>query len=375
MDWLYMTMPIAGVPIFWPGLVILGLGVGIIGGFFGLGGGWRVTPGLNILGFPMAFAIGTDITQMGGMSLISSMRHSRFGNVDYRLGMIMVIGTVGGFESGAQIIMWLERLGHVDLFVRIGYLTLLSLIAWLVFTDVSQMKKDLKIRKTAERGAEEVRGIQWHRTFQRLRLPPIVHFKTSGIRCSIWLPITVSYFTGFLAGILGIGGGLIRMPALIYLIGVPTHVAVGTDLFEVAISALYGAASYSYKGRTELVAAVIMMVGAAIGAQIGSVTTKYVQGYGIRLFFGIAVIGCAVSIALKLFAAAFSPLRFLLDVGAAVLILGLVGTLASFILLRFIRGVREEVRARSESGAHDAEHGPPPAVSETASTTRQKESR
>ena len=118
-----------------------------------------------------------------------------------------------------------------------------------------------------------------------------------------------------------------------------------------------------------------MMVGAAIGAQIGSVTTKYVQGYGIRLFFGIAVIGCAVSIALKLFAAAFSPLRFLLDVGAAVLILGLVGTLASFILLRFIRGVREEVRARSESGAHDAEHGPPPAVSETASTTRQKESR
>jgi uncharacterized membrane protein YfcA len=361
MDWLYMTMPIAGVEIFWPGLVILGFGVGVTGGFFGMGGGWMVTPGLNILGFPMAFAIGTDITQMGGMSLISSMRHSRFGHVDYRLGMIMVIGTVAGFESGAQIIMWLERIGHVDLFVRIGYLTLLTLIAWLVFTDVSQMKKDLKIRRAAERGAEEVRGIQWHRTFQRLRLPPVVHFKTSGIHCSIWLPISVSYLTGLLAGILGIGGGLIRMPALIYLIGVPTHVAVGTDLFEVAISALYGAASYSYKGRTELVAAVIMMVGAAIGAQIGSVTTKYVQGYGIRLFFGIAVVGCALSITLKLIAAAFSPWRFALDLGAAILILGLVGTLACFILLRFVRGVREELRVRAASAASSEAEASAPA--------------
>ncbi len=99
-----------------------------------------------------------------------------------------------------------------------------------------------------------------------------------------------------MAGVLGIGGGLIRMPALIYLVGCPTHIAVGTDLFEVAISGLYGAASYSYKGRTELMAALIMLVGASIGAQIGSVATKYVKGYGIRIFFGIAVVGCGFSI-------------------------------------------------------------------------------
>ena len=83
MDWLYILMPISGVSIFWPGLIILGLGVGIIGGFFGLGGAWMVTPGLNILGFPMAFAIGTDVAQMAGKSLISTMRHGKFGNVDY----------------------------------------------------------------------------------------------------------------------------------------------------------------------------------------------------------------------------------------------------------------------------------------------------
>jgi len=114
----HVLMPIAGVEIFWPGLIILGFGVGIIGGFFGMGGAWMVTPGLNILGFPMAFAIGTDIAHMAGKSLISTMRHSKFGNVDYRLGLIMIVGTIGGFETGAQMIMWLERIGRVDAVVR-----------------------------------------------------------------------------------------------------------------------------------------------------------------------------------------------------------------------------------------------------------------
>ena len=99
MDWLYVLMPIAGIKIFWPGLIILGVGVGIIGGFFGMGGAWMVTPGLNILGFPMAFAIGTDIAHMAGKSLISTMRHGKFGNVDYKLGLIMLVGTIVGFEE------------------------------------------------------------------------------------------------------------------------------------------------------------------------------------------------------------------------------------------------------------------------------------
>ena len=90
------------------------------------------------------------------------------------------------------------------------------------------------------------------------------------------------------------------MPALVYLVGCPTHVAVGTDLFEVAISGLYGAASFTFKGRTELVAALIMLVGAAIGAQVGAVATKYIKGYGIRIAFGCAVLGCLASVVLKL---------------------------------------------------------------------------
>jgi uncharacterized membrane protein YfcA len=347
MDWLYALMPISGVEIFWPGLVILGFGVGMIGGFFGMGGGWMVTPGLNLLGFPMAFAIGTDITQMAGPSLISTMRHGRFGNVDYKLGMIMVSGTVCGFELGAQMIMWLERIGKVDLYVRFGYLALLTLIAWVVFADIAKRRRKERDARAAGRTLDALStGIEWHKTFHKIKIPPVVHFKRAGIRCSVWLPIAVSFSTGWLAGILGIGGGLIRMPALIYLVGCPTHIAVGTDLFEVAISGLYGAASYSYKGRTELLAAVIMLVGASIGAQIGSVATKYVKGYGIRIFFAVAVIGCALSIICKLAGTVLPSLRGTLNTAATVLILGLVTALSLYILTRFIRGVREELGAK-----------------------------
>lgn len=347
MDWLYILMPIAGVKIFWPGLVILGVGVGIIGGFFGMGGAWMVTPGLNILGFPMAFAIGTDIAQMAGKSLISTLRHGKFGNVDYKLGFIMLFGTVAGFEVGAQMIMWLERIGSVDRVVRWIYLVLLGLIAWMLFHDAAKRRAREKVaRADGRRLGKLATGIEWHKTLHRIKIPPMVHLRVSGIYCSVWLPILVSLFTGWLAGILGIGGGLIRMPALIYLVGCPTHIAVGTDLFEVMISGLYGAGSYTYKGRVELLAALIMLVGAAVGAQIGTVATKYIKGYGIRLAFGLAVIGCFVSVLLKLLPSYIPSIDHICSLGATILILGLVSALAIFITARMIHGARAELAAK-----------------------------
>ncbi|MFP5221906.1 MAG: sulfite exporter TauE/SafE family protein [Acidobacteriota bacterium] len=347
MEWLYILMPIAGVKIFWPGLVILGVGVGIIGGFFGMGGAWMVTPGLNILGFPMAFAIGTDIAHMAGKSLIATMRHGKFGNVDYKLGVIMIVGTVGGFEVGAQMVMWLERLGSVDKVVRYIYLILLFLIAWMVFHDVNKRRMKEKAAKAAGHEVDALAtGIEWHKALHKIKIPPMVHLNVAGIYCSAWLPIFVSFFTGWLAGILGIGGGLIRMPALIYLLGCPTHVAVGTDLFEVMISGLYGAASFTFKGRTELVAAIVMLCGASIGAQVGTVATKYIKGYGIRIAFGLAVIGCAVSIAMKMIGSAYKELYQAMDIGSTVLILGLVFGMSAYIAVRMVQGAKAELAAK-----------------------------
>lgn len=334
-SWLYMYMPISGVEIFWPGLVLIGFSVGVIGGFFGMGGAWMVTPGLNILGFPMAFAIGTDIAHIAGKSMISTIRHSKFGNVDYKLGVIMTLGTFVGIECGAQLIMYLERLGQVGPVVRWVYVAFLALIALMVFSDYAKAQKKKKLGLVdGDKGTE---GFTWYKTFHKIRIPPMVHFKVAGITCSAWLPISVSFITGVLAGFLGIGGGLLRMPALVYFIGAPTHIAVGTDLFEVMISGLYGAFTYTLKGRIELVAVFVMLTGAAIGAQIGTVATKYAKGYGIRLAFGTAVLCCMISIILK---------QFGFGNAAAVLILGTIGVICVYIIIIMFRGAAAELREK-----------------------------
>ena len=336
MEWMYMHMPIAGVDIFWPGLLLIGYSVGVIGGFFGMGGAWMVTPGLNILGFPMAFAIGTDIAHVAGKSMISTMRHSKFGNVDYKLGFIMIIGTVFGIELGARIVMALERIGQVGPVVRWTYVVFLALIGSMVFYDYSKaVRSKKKSHDPSHTGATG--GVNWAPTLHKIKIPPMVHFKVAGLYCSMWLPVLVSFVTGVLAGFLGIGGGLLRMPSLVYFVGVPTHVAVGTDLFEVMFSGLYGAFTYSLKGRIEIVAVFVMLCGAAIGAQIGTVATKYTKGYGIRLLFGCAVVACMISIILK---------QFAFTAAATVIILGAITIICIYIMNIMFRGAAQELREK-----------------------------
>lgn len=337
MDWLYLYMPIAGVDIFWPGLVLIGLSVGIIGGFFGMGGAWMVTPGLNILGFPMAFAIGTDMAHIAGKSIVSTMRHSKFGNVDYKLGLIMVLGTLAGIECGARLVMHLEKIGHIESVVRWVYVVILCLIAFMVFYDY------YKVTRKKQPGTSDANhtpeGITWYKTLHKFKLPPVVHFKAAGFTCSVWLPIGISFLTGVLAGFLGIGGGLFRMPALVYLMGCPTHIAVGTDLFEVMISGLYGAFTYSLKGRVELVAVFVMLTGAAMGAQIGTIATKYAKGYGIRLAFGLCVVACIISIILK---------QFKFTMPSAICILSTISLMAIYITVVMVKGAAQELRVKKE---------------------------
>ena len=334
-SWLYMYMPIAGVEIFWPGMVLIGFSVGVIGGFFGMGGAWMVTPGLNILGFPMAFAIGTDIAHIAGKSMISTIRHSKFGNVDYKLGLVMLAGTFVGIECGAQLVMYLERIGMVGSVVRWVYVGFLFLISLMVFSDYAKARRKKKMG--VGEGEKGVEGFTWYKTLHKIKIPPMMHFKVGGIYCSAWLPIIVSYVTGVLAGFLGIGGGLLRMPALVYFIGCPTHIAVGTDLFEVMISGLYGAFTYTLKGRIELVAVFVMLTGAAIGAQIGTVATKYSKGYGIRIAFGCAVLCCMISIILK-------QLKY--GAPAAVLILSTIAVICAYIMTVMFKGAAAELREK-----------------------------
>jgi uncharacterized membrane protein YfcA len=338
--WYLMYMPISGIDIFWPGLVLIGFAVGVIGGFFGMGGAWLVTPALNILGFPMAFAIGTDIAHIAGKSMIATIRHAKFGNVDVPLGIAMLVFTMVGIEIGARLVMYLEAIGFVGPVIRWVYVGFLSVIFAMTLKDILGKRKIEKEAKAGE-DVSRRRGIEWYKTFHKINIPPMINFKMAGFRCSLWLPGSVGFITGVLAGFLGIGGGMLRMPALIYFVGCPTHIAVGTDLFEVMISGLYGAFTYTLKGRIELIAVVVMLCGAAIGAQIGTVATKYSKGLAIIFWFMICIVVCMVSIILK---------QFGQPTIAGVLILGIVAWVCFVILRICLKGAFAELRAKKAAG-------------------------
>ena len=123
----------------------------------------------------MAFAIGTDVAHMAGKSLISTMRHSKFGNVDYRMGLIMVFGTIGGFEIGAQMIMWLERIGEINIVVRWLYVVLLTLIAWMVFADVAKRRrKEREALASGQKLDPMATGLEWHKKLHKIKIPPMI---------------------------------------------------------------------------------------------------------------------------------------------------------------------------------------------------------
>jgi uncharacterized membrane protein YfcA len=286
-------LPISGVEIMAWKLVLLGFTVGVIGGFFGVGGAFMVTPALNVFGFPMAYAIGTDMAHIAGKSVVATAKHRKYGNVDMRLGLLMIVGTAIGIEGGATTIMWLEKVGRVDFVVRITYMVLLfGLSSYMFYEYYSLTKGTTSSKPVADAGTS---GLALK--MQKLHIPPMIHLKVSGFTISVWVILIVSAFTGFLAGFLGVGGGFIRMPSLMYVIGCPTRVAVGTDLFEIVITGAYGAFTYALKQRVELIAAAVMLIGAAVGAQFGTLATQYVKGLKIRLYFastmglaGVAVV-------------------------------------------------------------------------------------
>lgn len=279
-----MYFPIADVtvnPLFLAGVGFL---VGLLGGFFGVGGGFLAGPLMFLVGVPMNFVVGTDLAHMTGKSIVAARRHRVLGHVDIRLGLLMVLGTIPGIELGARIIEGLESSGNIDLVVGIAYILILTAIG--SFTAWESLHA-LQLVRTERMEAKEALAFQGvSRRVHLLRLPPHITLPTSGVESiSLWVLLGVSFLTGLLAGVLGVGGGFIRMPMLVYLIGVPTHVAVGTDLFEVVISAGFGTITHAFKGNVDILMALVMHTGAAIGAQIGAVSTRFFAGPRIRLFF------------------------------------------------------------------------------------------
>ncbi len=294
-------LPVAGIHFSVVLLLLIGFSVGVLSGFFGVGGGWMVTPALNIFGFHMAYAIGTPLANIFGQSIGAVKKHHQMGNIDWKLGFLSIITSVIGLEVGSRVILGLERAGDVGLIVRWCYVFLLSVLGAYMLYDFfvlhpRQMKQDEEKLKGIMNGKKR-KGKKLSEKLNNINIPPMISFPASGIQgVSLWIILLVFLFTGFLSGFMGVGGGFIIMPVLVYLIGLPTTIAVGTSLVSVLFTSAYGCFTYAIKGRVELIAAFILLLGASVGAQIGATAVKYIKGYGIRLLFAIMILFAALSV-------------------------------------------------------------------------------
>ena len=302
MDIFNIYLPVAGIEFNVLLLLLIGFCVGVLAGFFGVGGGWIVTPALNIFGFPMAFAIGTDLSNIFGQSIGAVKKHHKMGNIDWKLGIISIVASVIGLEIGSQAVMALEKAGDIGSIVRVCYLFLMfGLGAFMLYDYFKLNPKRSKQNEDKQLGKpKKIKKISIAKKLHKINLPPMISFPVSGVESvSLWIVLFVFLFTGFLSGFLGVGGGFIRMPALVYLIGVPTVIGIGTDLMSVLFAGAYGCFTYAMKGRVEFIAAFILLIGSSIGVQIGANAVKYIKGYGIRLLFALMIIFAGISIALE----------------------------------------------------------------------------
>lgn len=292
-----MEFPIAGVTVNPLLLAGIGLLVGVLGGFFGVGGGFIAGPLMFWAGVPMNFVVGTDLAHMTGKSIVAARRHRALGHVDVKLGLVMVMATILGVESGARVIEALKAVGAVDVVIGLAYVLILLTISFFTAWESLRALRMIRADRLAIQEVLGFRGITRH--VHSIDLPPMISFPASGIASiSLWVVLGVGFVTGLLAGALGVGGGFVRMPLLIYLVGVPTHVAVGTDLFEIVISASFGTLTHAVKGNVDVLMALVMHTGAALGAQIGAVSTRFFVGPRIRLLFsGLPLLGALMVLA------------------------------------------------------------------------------
>jgi uncharacterized protein len=278
-------------------LIFLGFVVGVLGGFFGVGGSFLAGPALFALGVPFNFVVGTDLLHIVGKSLVAAREHHLLGHIDLKLAAVMVAGTIVGSETGVQGIELLKRGSNVDRVVGTVSIVVFTIIG--IFAGIEAWKA-LQLQRSGREKDRLAFGL-FARAMDEIQLPPRVRLEQSGIQSiSVWSIILVSVIGGLFSGFLGGGAGYIRMPCLVYLLRIPTHIAVGTDLFEIIISAGYGAARHAMNGNVDVLIALVMQTGAAIGAQTGANLTQYFSGPRIRLAFAPLPILGAILVAQKL---------------------------------------------------------------------------
>jgi len=316
------------------GMVLLfvgfGLLIGVLFGFFGMGGSFLVTPALLVMGYPTRVAVGSGLAFVFGTSVIATLKHRDMGQVDYKLGVLMIAGTTAGIEAGKEIVILLEELGMAGSIISVTYVFLLGGIgAFVTYEAMKGGDRDGGIDHDAadeDVDADDIPEIA--KTIQSYRVPPMISLR-GGVSVSLWMILGVAFVTGLLSGFLGVGGGFIRMPALFYLIGVPVPIAVGTDLFEIVFSGGLGSFLYALDGGVDLSIVVPLLAGSALGARVGSAATSIVDEDDIKVYFGLMLLGGALAVAVREIGnvygiEALNTVSLVLILGSALLVSGAV---------------------------------------------------
>ena len=286
-------LPIAEVSV--NAFLLLGLGgiVGILSGMFGVGGGFLMTPLLFFIGIPPAVAVATEANQIVASSFSGVLAHLKRKTVDLKMGSILLIGGLLGAGIGIIIFNYLKSLGQVDLLVKLCYVAFLGIIGSLMF--IESLRAILKTQ-----GGSIPKKVRRQRSFAQ-QLPFKIRFRTSGLYISVIPPVLVGLLVGILSAIMGVGGGFIMVPAMIYVLGMPTKVVVGTSLFQIIFVTGFTTVLHATTNYTvDIALAVLLLLGGVIGAQLGSQFGTRLRAEQLRILLALMVIAVCIKIALDL---------------------------------------------------------------------------
>jgi hypothetical protein len=275
--------------------VLIGLGgiVGFMSGLFGVGGGFLITPLLFFIGIPPAIAVATGANQVVASSVSGVLSHVRRRTVDFRMGLVLLSGGIAGSAVGIWVFARLSASGQVDLMVQLAYVLFLGVIGALM------LQESLRALRRRNRPGTPARRTHEHSLLHRL--PFQVRFRTSGLYISVIPPLLVGASVGFLSAIMGVGGGFIMVPAMIYLLGMPTKVVVGTSLFQIIfVSAFTTVAHATTSFSVDMALALLLILGGVVGAQLGAQAGLRLKAEQLRILLALLVLVVAGKIALDL---------------------------------------------------------------------------
>ena len=285
---IYLPIAEVSVNIF----LILGMGggVGFLSGLFGVGGGFLMTPLLIFIGIPPAVAVATEANQIVASSVSGVLAHWKRGNVDFMMGIMLLVGGVIGSTFGVWLFTFLKTLGQIDLVIKLSYVAFLGIIGSLMF--IESLNALLRSKKAAPKRKQ-------HNFLHTL--PFKMRFRRSKLYISALLPITIGIIVGILSAIMGVGGGFVMVPAMIYLLGMPTAVVVGTSLFQIIFVTANVTVLQSVNNfAVDVVLAMLLLVGAVIGAQFGARAGAKLKGEQLRILLAVMVLAVCVKIGLDL---------------------------------------------------------------------------